>query len=300
MFKWIISAVALAAPAMVAAKAPETLAPLVPWNLHYGEKSCQLIRTFGEAGKQTTLAFERIAPRSNLTMMVYGASLRAQSGGKNAKATFLPHVGNLLDGGTVAETSSSKQTAILWSAVDLRASPKPRQLFKPGQQNDRNLVEEAAHRAEEAAGAALITALEVREPGGHEVLLQTGPLARPIAMMRDCANEQLLEWGVDPAVEDKILRRAVSVKPVSKLFKPSDYPTQALRQGEQSIIHARLNVGADGSVTKCTSLTRFTVPGFDTVVCDRLKRAQYKPAELADGSKVSSYDFVTINFVIPD
>ncbi len=294
------AAALLCAPFLISAKEPVQLASSAPWNLHYGGTSCQLIRTFGNAEKSTTLVLERIAPRSNLSMLVYGGGLKSRTGDRDASAVFIPLSDNVLNGGHVAETvTKQKQTAILWSRVYFRRSPKSPEVSKAGKQEGRDLAKEAGDRAEESASAAMITGLEIRESGRHKVVLQTGPLARPIAMMRDCANEQLQQWGVDPAVEDKIIHLPVATKSLTNLFSSSDYPMEASRAGEQSMIQARLNIGADGVVTKCTGLTRFKAPAFDKVVCDKLKGVRYKPAELADGTRVPSYDLVSIRFVMP-
>lgn len=296
-----MSAVALlCAPIVIAAKDPVQLAPSAPWNLHYGDTSCQLIRTFGEADKATTLVLERVAPRSNLTMLIFGGSLRSKTGESDARAIFIPLTGNVLNGGHVAETvSSKKQTAILWSRVSFRRSTDPLKAPKEGERADRDLAQEAADRAEESASAAVITALKIREASRHEIVLQTGPLARPIAMMRDCANEQLQQWGVDPAVEDKIIRLPAPTQTIVNLFSSSDYPKGALREGSESMIQARLNIGADGAVTKCTGLSRFKAPAFDALVCRKLNSVRFKAAELGNGTKVPSYYLVTIRFVIP-
>lgn len=104
---------------------------------------------------------------------------------------------------------------------------------------------------------------------------------------------------MDPAVEGKIVRLPVATRNIANLFSASDYPSVAFRDGDESTIQARLNIGADGAVTKCTSLTRFKAPGFDTVVYDKLSGLRYKPAELLDGTKVPSYDLVSVRFVLP-
>jgi hypothetical protein len=297
---FISAAALLCAPSVLAAKDPVQLAPSSPWNLHYGDTSCQLIRTFGEADKATTFVLERVAPRSNLTMLVFGGSLRSKTGENDARAVFIPLTGNVLEGGHVAETvTTKKQTAILWSRVNFRTKPDPFKAPREGKRDDRDLVQEAADRAEESASAAVITAVKIREAGRHEVVLQTGPLARPIAMMRECANEQLEQWGVNPAVEDKIVRLPVPTQTIAGLFSSMDYPKGALREGDESTIQARLNIGADGAVTKCTGLSRFKAPGFDALVCRKLDRVRFKPAELADGTKVPSYYLVSIRFVLP-
>ena len=207
----ILMAAPLLAAGLVAAKSPERLAPVGPWNLHYGESSCQLIRSFGDSATPVTLVLERVAPRSDLTLVTIGGPLRAKFGNGEASAAFLPYTSNRFTRGTIAETVETKLTAIQWTSVNFLAAPRePDRTRKSKAPRDRDLGLEASERVAEEAGAAKITALEIKEPGGHVVILETGSLGRANVMMRQCANDQLQDWGIDPVVEEKIVRPAAS------------------------------------------------------------------------------------------
>ena len=70
----------------------------------------------------------------------------------------------------------------------------------------------------------------------------------------------------------------------------NDYPETMLKRWKESEVSVRLLVDATGKVTKCTGLSHFDAPDFNTVTCAAItKRAQFAPAELADGTKVPSY-----------
>ena len=72
-----------------------------------------------------------------------------------------------------------------------------------------------------------------------------------------------------------------------------------LMSGQESEVRVRVLVDASGKVTKCTSLSHYDAPEFNRIVCDKLtKRARFEPAELADGTKVPSYDTTRIVFRI--
>lgn len=275
------------------------LAPLSPWNLHYGDNSCRLGRVFGSAAKPTTLVLERISPGGSMSLLVFGGDLKAREG-EEATVQFLPVAGLSFEGGGVARTAKSKEPAVLWSHVEFlvehRKTPEERRQ-EYGVAVDA-LAEPAAIRAEEDANAKQISGFAIREPGGRTVILETGSLGRANAMMRDCARQQLISWGVDPAVQEKIVKPA-RTKNLPGLFSSNDYPPGAVASGEQSIVQARLNIDADGHVSRCTSLTYFQAPGFAEVVCKRLSAARYTPAELADGTKVPTYDLATIKFIMP-
>lgn len=104
-----------------------------------------------------------------------------------------------------------------------------------------------------------------------------------------CSRDSLKDWGVDPDVDDQIVRPVWAANPASWLFA-SDYPIDMLKRGEESQVAVRLLVDAAGKITKCTSLSHFDEPEFNRITCDRImSRARLEPAELADGTKVPSY-----------
>lgn len=293
-----VAAAVLSTPA--SAREATILKPIKPWNLHYAGESCQLIRTFGTADKPTTLVLERVSPNSGMSLMVYGSALRAKMDAGRGQAAFLPFADNRFEDGAIAETIAAKETAIYWTYVDfLPGQPRERTTTPPAEMGKRDLVHEASMRALEDSTTARVTGVEITEPGGRRTILQTGPLAKANAMMRECAREQMVAWGLDPAIQDKIVRSAVSKAPLARYFASSDYPTRAIFQGQQSIITARLVVGADGKVTRCTSLTRFRAPDFAEVVCRNLARARFEPAQLADGTPVPDFTVARVRFELP-
>ncbi|WP_300973568.1 energy transducer TonB [Sphingomonas sp. LHG3406-1] len=289
----------IAVPALAAPRAPTVLAPASKWNLHYADQSCQLKRTFGDPANPTSLVFERIDPGSGMSMMVYGDPLRARSGLRNGKAAFLPFVDHPFEEGSVAETVANKKIAILWTSVDFLAGAEKPPETKPGEPVIRDPSQVAALRATETANAARVTGVQVTEPGGRKIVLATGPLEKVMEAMRNCAREQLAAWGVDPDVEERIVRSATPIRPLASLFSWSDYPVSALPRGEESIVKARLNIGADGLVTRCTSLTAFRGAGFAEVTCKNLQQARFQPAQLADGTRVPSYTVANVRFQMP-
>jgi hypothetical protein len=119
-------------------------------------------------------------------------------------------------------------------------------------------------------------------------------------LMRGCNHEQMADWGLDPSVQDKIVLRAVNKRDLVTLFSERDYPYLPLQAGQMSVVAARLIVGADGKVSRCTSLTPFTGEGFKEVVCKRLSMAVFEPAQLADGTKVPTYQTVRVRFRMPE
>ena len=292
-----LAAAAICLPAAASAREPVVLAPVKPWNLHYADNSCQLFRQFGDAAKPTTFVLERLAPDTPFTMMVFGHALSAKPDGRKAAAAFIPDTGQRFDEGEVTETIKGRQTAIHWSRIGLL--PKDAAEEKSTPDRKRNPAKEAAEQQLERELAAKITALQITEPNKRVTVLQTGSLAKVAEMLRACNREQMEDWGLDPAVQDKIVLNATSKRTLASLFTYNDYPALALEAGQMSVVSARLIVGADGNVSRCTSLTPFIGEGFKEVVCARLSKATFEPAELADGTKVPTFVTVRIKFLLP-
>ena len=291
------AAAAVALSSAASAREPLVLAPIKPWNLHYSDNSCQLFRSFGDPAKPTNLVLESLGPDSGMTMMVFGGALASKPMQGEGKATFLPSTGRSFDGGKISQTTTDKQTAIYWSGVSLL--PETEEVAKELSDRARDRERMIANRAVEQRTAASVTAVQVVEPKDRVVVLKTGSLGKVMEMVRQCNREQMAGWGLDPAVQDRIVLGAKATRNLASLFSDKDYPTEAIRSGEMSVVAARLIVGADGKVVRCTPLTPFSGEGFKEVVCARLSKAVFEPAELADGTKVPSFTTTKIDFRIP-
>jgi outer membrane biosynthesis protein TonB len=152
-----------------------------------------------------------------------------------------------------------------------------------------SLAEQAVRRAERQLFAANTTAIQVYPHPNHSVILDTGSLGEAIKEFDQCSRDSLRDWGVDPDVEDKIVRPVWAPNPAA-WFSPKDYPRNMLLNRKESVVKVRVLVDATGHVTKCTSLSHFNEPDFNKITCDRFtQRARFEPAELADGTKVPSY-----------
>jgi hypothetical protein len=287
-------ACAAATPLLIAAAEPVRLQPSGPWIVDYADDSCRLIRTFGEGKTKTMLALESEAP-GEMDMLVIGMPLRSYD--EEIPARFLPVQGKPMKG-RAAKAAQSGEPGILWSTVRLlpddvaagvekkMADRKSHPRLRPP---SRDLAEQAALRSQRQEFASRTAELEIEARRIRPVILETGSLGEPIRMFDKCSKDSLRDWGVDPDLEDKIVRRVWAADPW-RWFSANDYPVGMIREGKESEVKVRLLVDASGRVTKCTSLTHFDAPEFNQVVCDRFKKlARFEPAELANGTRVPSY-----------
>jgi hypothetical protein len=277
---------------LVAATEPVRIPPSGPWHLEYAENSCRLIRTFGDGKTKTVLLLESAAPE-RMEMLVIGRPLKNYA--KEVGARFLPVGGKTFKGST-AESTTNRDPAILWSHVFLLPETVIENLEKKHAEERPDvrpppidLAERDGLRSERQQFAKRATALEIQTRRNHPVILETGPMGEPIRMLDQCSRDSLKDWGIDPDLEDKIVRRPWAADP-ARWFSSHDYPRDMLARREESEVSVRLLVDASGNVTKCTSLSQFKEPEFNRITCANfMKRARLAPAELADGTKVPSY-----------
>jgi hypothetical protein len=282
-------------PSLASAATPVRLAPSSKWIVDYAEDSCRLIRHFGEANDDTIFALESEAPGA-IDMLVAGKPLASSR--ETVPARFLPlQTKPML--GLLARSADNGRPLVLWSskvkllpddvaAVEerLEATRKAHPEIRPPAVS---LAERAVKKAQREAFARNTTAIEIDARASRPLILETGSLGDPLKVFDQCSRDSLKDWGVDPDVEDKIVRPVWAPNPAA-WFSPDDYPPNMFATGQESVVKVRVLVDAAGRVTKCTSLSHFREPEFNKVVCERFTaRARFEPAELADGTKVPSY-----------
>jgi hypothetical protein len=279
---------------MGAKQPPLRLQPSSPWVVDYAENSCRLVRRFGEGKDETKLGFESEAP-GEMDMVVTGRPLETYETDINAQ--FLP-VGAKPFLGHVGRTSDTNVPAILWSqphflpdalADKLKEEAKDRAKGPRVRPPAVDLTKEERIKSERKKFVAAITEVALQPSRKRDVILETGSLGPAMAEMDKCSEDSLKDWGVDPAVEKKIVRPVWSINPSGWLYE-SDYPPELIKQGAESVIEVRLLIDAAGRVTKCTPLSHYEQTEFNKITCARIaERARFEPAELADGTKVPSY-----------
>lgn len=285
------------APVLVAASQPVRLQPSSPWFVDYAEDSCRLLRKFGEGSTATRLTFESAVP-GEWDMLVIGKPLETQEAYVSAK--FLPAGSKIY--GKVARSVANGDPAIFWPQPSLLSNAliESRELqrfswsFRPAAIK---LAERDAYKRQEQSLAAATTELEIDTWRDHRVILETGSLGEPMAKLDKCGRDSLKDWGLDPDLEDKIVRD-VWAKNVSEWLSKKDYPTEMLQRRKESEVAVRLLIDAAGKITKCTSLSHFD-EDFNRITCAKItERGRFAPAELADGTKVPSYYIARMQFLI--
>jgi hypothetical protein len=294
-------ACAAVAPLLMGASQPVRLVPSSQWIVDYAENSCRLLRTFGEGNSKVIMLLESESP-GDMDLVLTGKPLKSER--DEIVLKFLPHQEPVTKGHPV---TASGLPAILASQLVLvppdeaarMAAERAEQIAKPNVRPPAtDPAEDLRRRTKAAEFVETATEMEIDTRPGKPVILETGELGKPMKAFDECSRDSLRDWGVDPELQDKI------VKPVwlannGHWISADDYPRKMLDEGQQSEVKVRLLVDASGHVTKCTSLSHFRLPEFKTLVCDKItSKARFLPAELADGTKVPSYYTVHIVFRI--
>ena len=294
----------------MAASDPVRLQPSSQWVVDYADNSCRLIRMFGTGNDETKLVLESMAP-DDIGMLVVSRQLGGVFGDPQIKARFVPGQDDFFTG-TPAEAEQNGRAAAVWAHVPLvpvktidgklppelqKAMDEAKALAKSGKRPPPiDLAKRIAQRAERLEFAAKVSELEIEPRAGHAVILETGPLDAPVQVFDACIRDLMKGWGVDPDVQDKITRSAWAPN-IWAWFSAGDYPTDAARLGQESEVKFQLVIDATGKVTRCTAISPYDAPLFKIAVCNVLKhRGRFAPAELADGTRVTSYYTNTVIF----
>ncbi|MXO64222.1 energy transducer TonB [Altericroceibacterium endophyticum] len=82
---------------------------------------------------------------------------------------------------------------------------------------------------------------------------------------------------------------------------PNDYPSRALREGQEGVASFRVVVGSDGKVRSCEITASSGHALLDKATCDNVtRRARFNPAKNDSGAKVVGTYSSRIRWTIPD
>ncbi|MEA3049901.1 MAG: hypothetical protein QOG84_1737 [Sphingomonadales bacterium] len=130
---------------------------------------------------------------------------------------------------------------------------------------------------------------------GNKPLLtiETPAADKAVAATRECEDDLLRRWGVDPAIFHNLRREPKPTDPVNWISQ-EDYPARALQQSQGGTTIVRVNVTAEGRVAACNTVSSSGSKDLDAATCRAALRRRYTPALGPDGSPVPA---LTIFFV---
>lgn len=285
----------IASSSAYAAQPPLQLKQTSPWNVDYADDRCRLMRQFGEGEEKVYAIFDRYGPGERFRMTIAGKPVRTSVQNGDANIQFGP-------------TESEQQLAfykgdlgeypalVFHSQVRVAPPSAAEQALIDKRKNDEWIEIAPVDPVREAA----IRTLTVGKPLRRTVILETGPMRKPLEALGKCIDNLMISWGVD-VERHKMLSRTVEplTSPV-KWVVSSDYPVKMLSSGQPAIVEFRMSVSADGSPVSCHIQSTTRSKEFDKAVCGSLmKRARFSPALDADGKPLASYYRNTVRFALP-
>jgi TonB family protein len=269
--------------------------PSSKWVVDYGKDSCTLARSFGEGDDKVLLILRQFVPGDGFETSLVGKRVKPVSSSWPVKAT-------LRFGPGEGEASAEGLTGTL--------NDLPSLIFH-GNQSVAALTPQEEAALEAAAkrhvpfelqpiGAAREKAvrwLRIGRALRSDLVLETGPMDKPLAALRKCSWDTVKSWGLDVEEQQRLTRQPFPTQPLMKWFSADDYPDEMVRQGRQAIVHFRVIVDEAGQVASCHIQISTKPKAFDDVVCAKVKkRASFHPALDARGRPVRSYWRQTVIF----
>ena len=270
--------------------APTALQPSSNWHLDMAENKCRLLRTFGPEESRTIFFLEQWDPSMSAIWGLAGPAVEDLRVSWDARFAFGP--GGDTGEFPVADMDLGEQKLV--SATTSIA-------FHPGKNAEGEWTEEDRDWTSDPRGlahlddanAAGISTFTLSQRGEDDIVLDLGPMDKPLAAMNVCMEDLVTHWGFDPERQRTVVSppEIVNMKRVVRTIQ-SEYPAEALRKGAQAYFALRLTVDESGRVEACEMLNQTVAEDFDMRKhpCSVMQRtAEIEPARDAAGQPVRSY-----------
>ncbi|MEQ1498447.1 MAG: energy transducer TonB [Novosphingobium sp.] len=274
-------------PAAAANKAPISLPKTTKWEMNYDIDACHLFARFGNGVDSALLSLTRTAPGDYVQMTIFSKVLKFDGIAMPVQVAFGGQAIPFSRTGVAITAGDDKVPGVIIEGLRLDGWEPPKSTREPVQAPGLTSAAEAAANS-----------ITIKRKGGKAYRLETGSMAAPMAAMRTCTDDLLVQWGFDPKVQATLSRQAQPASNPGTWFRSGDFPEKALHRGQNGIVRFRLDVAPSGAVTGCRILFRTNPDEFADLSCKLLMvRAQMKPALDAAGQPVKSYYISRINWV---
>ena len=276
------------------AEAPVFL-PSSPWHLDVANEKCRLARRFGEGASEHMLFMELDKPTAAVDFAVAGPALGDTRWKKPVGFRF-----GTLD--AVYEEHYSKGTLGKFDPAILTISTS---LAAPGEEEEDH---EEESWIENVGGLSGIPAeryagnedLHVVQGDKTLAALRLDSLVPALTALNQCAESFVEHWGLDLAQHRTMQQgpRWTNSKAVIRRFI-SEYPSEALRSGEQGSVRFVVIVDETGAPVECRQSDATEMEKLDSPACKGMMRATFEPALDAEGKPMRSYYATKVRYVLP-
>lgn len=125
-------------------------------------------------------------------------------------------------------------------------------------------------------------------------------LEKAMAVLDVCLKDLRKIYGVDEKILAEVATPANTERRLYGYFSSVDYPTDAIRNGQQGIVGALFWVEANGRVKECQVVESSQSKALDDQTCRIIvSRARFKPALNAAGQAIRSPEYQRIRWLLP-
>ncbi|HZF44915.1 MAG TPA: energy transducer TonB [Sphingomonadaceae bacterium] len=249
--------------------------------MDYAEDSCALRRQFGAEKPAVALEIRKFTSGGKVQITV--ASKDISRTGNDPRTRFLPD-DEAADGGwTMVVDYGDGLTGILYTG-DL--TPVSVQKNSPP---DYEMGSAERERREQE-----ITGLLVERAFKQDLLLQTGSLGKPMVAMRQCLDELMSHWGVDPKTTANLKTPPVPLSGRRLVDQLSHtFPQKMVKENKQGLVRLRLMVDQEGVVSECHIQLSYHQKEYENAACEAfLGKTLFTPAQDMQGRAVP-YPYIT-------
>jgi TonB family protein len=258
-----------ALPAQEPAASPQPAAS-ASWEVNWGEQHCMLIRN-GGGGRGKALVLRRVPGSGPTDLITIDPSPpRDPSSTRRELSIVLRPSGQRLDG----------------------------RIIRAGRVPSGNTVIEMNGGDELLDQFAESTAIELAV-GDRTYFQMSYPLpTAALAALRQCEDDALIGWGIDPALITGVRTRARMIN--RDLIMSGDYPSEALRAHQEGVTLTRFIINTEGRVENCAVVTSSGAAALDAQTCALAQsRARFRPATGADGQPMRSVFVLRVVWLLP-
>lgn len=129
-----------------------------------------------------------------------------------------------------------------------------------------------------------------------------GGADRAYKMFKECEDDLLKAWGLDPVAHAALLKRPepAGTGNIAQWFSDKDYPSEASNRGVSGESVVRIKVKLDGRVGECVIAVSSGDKSLDQASCAViLKRGRFVPAIDRDGKAVVADAVTSVRWMMP-
>lgn len=258
-----------ALPAQEPAASPQPAAS-ASWEVNWGEQHCMLIRN-GGGGRGKALVLRGVPGSGPTDLITIDPSPpRDPSSTRRELSIVLRPSGQRLDG----------------------------RIIRAGRVPSGNTVIEMNGGDELLDWFAESTAIEVAVGDRTYFQMSYPSPTGALAALRQCEDDALIGWGIDPALVTGVRTRARSTN--RNMILGGDYPEEAIRAHQEGVTLARLIINTDGRVENCAIVTSSGAAALDERTCALAQsRGRFRPAAGVDGQPMRSVWVLRVIWMLP-